>query len=231
MRLFLVSREIETGSNSKKPADAGFTKELTNPPARTNSSSQLSARDSSASHNLTIFILVPDTLAAFSDLRHSTEGKPNIPVIGITGSNGKTIVKEWLYQLLSPDFNIIRSPKSYNSQIGVPISVWKMDPSHQLAIFEAGISQPGEMEKLEKIISPDFGIITNIGHAHDEHFASAIQKTDEKLKLFRNAKLVVYCSDSEVIDNCVKLCDPARTYKPFSWSRSKKADLEIAEVK
>jgi len=177
-----------------------------------------------------VTITVPDTLAALQALAAFHRKQFSIPVIGITGSNGKTIVKEWLYQLLSPDYNIIRSPKSYNSQIGVPLSVWKMEKDQQLAIFEAGISMPGEMEKLEKIISPDYGIITNIGHAHDEHFASGIQKTDEKLRLFKHSKVVVYCSDYEIIDNCVKLCDPNRTFTPFSWSRKKEADLVVKDV-
>ena len=111
----------------------------------------------------------------------------NIPVIGITGSNGKTIVKEWLYQLLHADYNIVRSPKSYNSQIGVPLSVWQMNEQHTLAIFEAGISQPGEMEKLEKIIQPTIGVLTNIGEAHSEGFVSLEQKEAEKRILFKNA--------------------------------------------
>jgi Alr-MurF fusion protein len=177
------------------------------------------------------FILVPDTLKALQQIAAFHRRQFDIPVIGITGSNGKTIVKEWLNQLLSPDINVIRSPKSYNSQIGVPLSVWKMEKENQLAIFEAGISQPGEMEKLEEIIRPDYGIITNIGHAHDVYFASAIQKTDEKLRLFKHAKLLVYCSDHELIDSCVKLCDPARTYTPFSWSRHKPADLFVKDVR
>ena len=176
------------------------------------------------------FILVPDTLVSLQKLAAWHRRQFDIPVIGITGSNGKTIVKEWLCQLLSPDLNIIRSPKSYNSQIGVPLSVWKMEKENQLAIFEAGISQPGEMEKLEEIIEPDYGIITNIGHAHDVYFASAIQKTDEKLRLFKHSKLLVYCSDHELIDRCVKFCDPQRTYTPFSWSRSKPADLFVKSV-
>ncbi|MCX6287334.1 MAG: alanine racemase [Bacteroidetes bacterium] len=178
----------------------------------------------------TITITVPDTLIALRKLAAYHRRQFDIPVIGITGSNGKTIVKEWLYQLLSPDFNIIRSPKSYNSQIGVPLSVWKMDTENQLAIFEAGISMPGEMEKLEEIIKPDYGIITNIGHAHDEHFKSKIQKADEKLRLFKHSKIVVYCSDYDLIDSCVKFCDPNRTFTPFSWSRRKPADLEIRDV-
>ncbi len=177
------------------------------------------------------YILVPDTLSALQKLAAYHRRQFDIPVIGITGSNGKTIVKEWLYQLLSPDFNIIRSPKSYNSQIGVPLSVWKMEKENQLAIFEAGISQAGEMEKLEEIIKPEYGIITNIGHAHDVGFASTIQKTDEKLRLFRHSKVLVYCSDHDLIDSCVKFCDPTRTCTAFSWSRSKPADLFVKDVR
>ena len=115
----------------------------------------------------------------------------HIPVIGITGSNGKTIVKEWLYQLLHEDYNIVRSPKSYNSQIGVPLSVWQMNEQHTLGIFEAGISQPGEMEMLEKIIQPTIGILTNIGEAHSEGFTDKKQKLAEKLKLFTHCQLLI----------------------------------------
>jgi len=179
---------------------------------------------------LATFIIVDDTLRVLQHLAAWHRRQFDIPVIGITGSNGKTIIKEWLCQLLSPDLNVIRSPKSYNSQIGVPLSVWKMEKENELAIFEAGISQPGEMEKLEAIIQPVYGIITNIGHAHDVYFASAIQKTDEKLRLFKHSKLVVYCSDHELIDRCVKFCDPNRTFVPFSWSRKKDADLFVKEV-
>jgi Alr-MurF fusion protein len=140
------------------------------------------------------FILVKDTLMALQQLAahhrsrftKPTSEKP-FPVIGITGSNGKTIVKEWLYQLLHQDYNIIRSPKSYNSQIGVPLSVWQMNEQHTLAIFEAGISKLGEMENLEKIIQPTIGILTNIGEAHSEGFSNKEEKETEKRKLFKNA--------------------------------------------
>ncbi len=133
------------------------------------------------------FLLVKDTLSALQQLATHHRKQFNIPVIGITGSNGKTIVKEWLYQLLHEDFNIVRSPKSYNSQIGVPLSVWQMNEYNTLAIFEAGISKPGEMEKLEKIIQPTIGVLTNIGEAHSEGFKNEKQKTEEKKILFRNA--------------------------------------------
>ena len=128
------------------------------------------------------FVLVADTLKALQQLAIHHRSKFAIPVIGITGSNGKTIVKEWLYQLLHEDYHIVRSPKSYNSQIGVPLSVWQMDEQHTLGIFEAGISQPGEMEKLERIIQPTMGILTNIGEAHNEGFTDKGQKLAEKLK-------------------------------------------------
>ncbi len=137
------------------------------------------------------FIYVTDTMMALQQLATYHRGRFAIPVIGITGSNGKTIVKEWLYQLLHEDFHIVRSPKSYNSQIGVPLSVWQMNEHHKLAIFEAGISQPGEMEKLEKIIHPTIGILTNIGEAHNEGFTGRSQKLAEKLKLFRNCQLLI----------------------------------------
>ena len=133
------------------------------------------------------FIFVHDTLIALQQLAAYHRQQFTIPVIGITGSNGKTIVKEWLYQLLHEDFNIVRSPKSYNSQIGVPLSVWQLNEQHSLAIFEAGISQPGDMEKLQKIIQPTIGVLTNIGEAHSEGFENKIQKTEEKKILFKNA--------------------------------------------
>lgn len=134
-------------------------------------------------------IRVHDTLDALQKLAAWHRSQFDIPIIGITGSNGKTIVKEWLYQLLSPDHQIVRSPRSFNSQIGVPLSVWQINENHTLGIFEAGISQPGEMARLEKIIRPTLGILTNIGEAHSEGFSSIEQKKSEKEILFRNAKL------------------------------------------
>jgi Alr-MurF fusion protein len=134
------------------------------------------------------FVVVKDTLEALQQLAAYHRKQFAIPVIGITGSNGKTIVKEWLYQLLHADHTIVRSPKSYNSQIGVPLSVWQMSEQHTLAIFEAGISQPGEMKKLEQIIQPTIGVLTNIGEAHSEGFASIEQKEAEKKLLFKNAR-------------------------------------------
>ena len=135
------------------------------------------------------FLKVHDSLEALQLLAAHHRRQFSIPVIGITGSNGKTIVKEWLYQLLHQDYTIVRSPKSYNSQIGVPLSVWQMNKQHTLAIFEAGISRPGEMEKLQKIIQPTIGVLTNIGEAHSEGFFSLQEKETDKRKLFKNAVL------------------------------------------
>ena len=138
------------------------------------------------------FLFVEDTLQALQDLAaYKRSLYPNVPVIAITGSNGKTVVKEWLYALLKDDFRITRSPRSYNSQIGVPLSVWQLNDQTQLAIFEAGISQRGEMERLERIIQPTIGVITYIGHEHDENFASLEEKRAEKMKLFAHCPVVL----------------------------------------
>ena len=130
----------------------------------------------------------------------------NIPVIGITGSNGKTVVKEWLYRLLSPFFRIAKSPQSYNSQVGVPLSVWQLSEGDELGIFEAGISQIGEMGQLEKIILPSIGILTNLGAAHDLGFEDREQKLREKLKLFMHTRQLIYCSDQQWVHQKVQDC-------------------------
>ena len=144
-----------------------------------------------------------DALAALQELAAYVRSQFSGTVIGITGSNGKTVVKEWLYQLLKDDYTIVRSPKSYNSQIGVPLSVWQLaDSNAQLAIFEAGISQPGEMEKLERIIQPTIGVITYIGHEHDEGFASLEAKREEKMKLFKHAQTVIEDPTHQNVRTC-----------------------------
>ena len=145
------------------------------------------------------FILVNNTLTALQELCAYHRKQFKIPVIGITGSNGKTIVKEWLYQLMREDKNIVRSPKSFNSQVGVPLSLWQLTKEHDLGIFEAGISQPQEMYLLETIIRPTIGLITNIGRAHDENFENQQQKVSEKLKLFTNAEVLIYSKDYTLI--------------------------------
>lgn len=144
-----------------------------------------------------------DALAALQALAAYVRSQFTGTVIGITGSNGKTVVKEWLYQLLKEDYTIVRSPKSYNSQIGVPLSVWQLaDSQAQLAIFEAGISQPGEMEKLERIIRPTIGVITYIGHEHDENFESLDRKRAEKNKLFVHSTTVIEDPTHQNVRTC-----------------------------
>lgn len=176
------------------------------------------------------FLVVPDTLNALQKLAAAHRRQfADIPVIGITGSNGKTIVKEWLYQLLSPFRNIVRSPRSYNSQIGVPLSVWQLDKDCDLAIFEAGISQPGEMEKLESIIKPTIGILTNIGTAHDAGFESQQQKLVEKLYLFRNCDVIIYNADIPGISDALEIAGVGA--RSMSWTRRHKdAQITVLNV-
>ncbi len=150
------------------------------------------------------FVVVDDTLKALQKLAAKHREQFNIPVIGITGSNGKTIVKEWLYQLLQADYNIARSPRSYNSQIGVPLSVWELNKDSQLGIFEAGISLPNEMERLEEIVKPSIGIFTTLGDAHQENFSSMKVKCSEKLKLFKGCETLIYCKDDKLVDICIQ---------------------------
>ena len=149
------------------------------------------------------YLQVPSPMKALQRLAERHREEFDIPVIGITGSNGKTIVKEWLYQLLSPDYNITRSPRSWNSQIGVPLSVWRLSEQTQLGIFEAGISDPGEMAALQGIIQPTIGVLTHLGSAHDVNFASRQEKCLEKLRLFKDAQVLVYPADDELIQECI----------------------------
>jgi alanine racemase len=175
------------------------------------------------------FLFVKDTLRATQQLAAHKRNLFDIPVIGITGSNGKTIVKEWLWQLLEPDYTICKNPKSYNSQIGVPLSVWQLDKEHDLAIFEAGISMPGEMERLEPVIHPSIGIFTNIGSAHDENFKTRQQKANEKLKLFTHCDTVIYCKDYKEIG--VGWKQILKKKKALTWSYRTPADLRIISSK
>lgn len=161
-------------------------------------------------------LMVENVLLALQKIASHHRQQYKYPTIGITGSNGKTIVKEWLTQLLRPHFIIVRSPKSYNSQIGVPFSVWQMQEGHNLAIFEAGISEPKEMEKLASIILPDFGLFTNIGSAHDLGFDSLEEKINEKLKLFAHCKRLIFCADHHKIKQAIEKKD----IPTFSWSKS-----------
>ncbi|MBQ7460975.1 MAG: bifunctional UDP-N-acetylmuramoyl-tripeptide:D-alanyl-D-alanine ligase/alanine racemase [Bacteroidaceae bacterium] len=150
------------------------------------------------------FLLVPDTLQALQTLAAYHRSRFDIPVIGITGSNGKTLVKEWLYQLLAPDFTVTRSPRSYNSQIGVPLSVWGLWEKTEVALFEAAISQRNEMAALERIIKPTIGIFTCLGSAHQENFTSMEEKCMEKLLLMKDAQVIIYPSGDETIENCIR---------------------------
>ncbi|HEY0057725.1 MAG TPA: alanine racemase, partial [Flavisolibacter sp.] len=168
------------------------------------------------------FYVVPDVLAALQQLAAHHRAQFDIPVIGITGSNGKTIVKEWLYQMLQHDYSIVRSPKSYNSQVGVPLSIWQMASHHTLAIIEAGISQEGEMDRLNKIIQPTTGVLTNIGTAHDEGFTSGAHKRDEKLKLFKGAQ--------RSIGEEVHIAHVLDGGAPFTWGRSSTCTLQVLRV-
>jgi Alr-MurF fusion protein len=176
------------------------------------------------------FVVVKDTLAALQDVARFHRSKFTCPVIAISGSNGKTIVKEWLNFCLSDDFNITRSPKSYNSQVGVPLSVWLMDEHTRLAIFEAGISMPGEMKNLQRIIRPDLGILTNIGEAHQENFTSLEQKVVEKLALFEGCRTLVYCHDHKIIRQCIPQIPELSGTRLFTWSVNEPADVRISEI-
>ena len=172
------------------------------------------------------FLKADDTTDALQKLAARHRGRFDIDVIGITGSNGKTIVKEWLYQLLQADKKIVRSPKSYNSQIGVPLSVWQMSANDELAIFEAGISLPGEMEKLEKIIQPTIGVLTNIGTAHSEGFTNDEQKLREKLKLFANCRVFIANGDDELIQRNIHLLNVPF----FSWGRHENNAVQVFSI-
>ena len=150
------------------------------------------------------FLVVQNTLFALQSLAAQHRSRFDIPVIGITGSNGKTVVKEWLYQLLSPNYTITRSPRSYNSQTGVPLSVWGLNKSTEIAIFEAAISKKNEMVALERIIKPTIGIFTCLGGAHQENFSTYEEKCMEKLQLMKDAKVVIYPAGDSVIKNCIR---------------------------
>jgi len=169
-----------------------------------------------------VFIQVPDTLHALQTLAAHHRHRFSIPVVGITGSNGKTMVKEWLYEILRPDKAVVRSPKSFNSQVGVPLSVWNMDPTSQVAIFEAGISRTGEMLPLSRIIRPGIGIFTNIGPAHDAGFTSRDEKVAEKLLLFSHAEKIIYPSAYTALHEHLKDDDRA-----VSWGKDSAADYHI----
>lgn len=174
------------------------------------------------------FIVVENTLKALQKISAHHRKKFNLNVIGITGSNGKTIVKEWIYTCLEHIFSVVRSPKSYNSQIGVPLSILQITDHHEIGIFEAGISEPEEMDNLAKIIQPDIGIFLNIGTAHDENFINTNQKINEKLQLFKKAKTLIYCNDHSDIKTCILTAEVFKSVNCISWSKkSKDANLYL----
>lgn len=178
------------------------------------------------------FIVVNDTLKALQTLCAHHRKTFEYPVIGIAGSNGKTIVKEWLYQILSSKLRVVRNPKSYNSQVGVPLSVWQMDNTYDLGIFEAGISMPGEMEILEEILKPTIGIFTNLGDAHSENFEDANYKAFQKFYLFENCKVLIARKGQMEVDELLRNWKISKSgRKLLTWSTSKDtADLFITSL-
>ena len=172
------------------------------------------------------FLKVPSPLAALQRLAERHRDEFDIPVVGITGSNGKTWVKEWLYQILMPTMRVTRSPKSYNSQIGVPLSVWLLNEQTQVALFEAGISEPGEMLALHDIIQPTIGVLTSMGSAHQENFRNMDEKCMEKLQLFRDTEVIIYPSDDDTVSRCVRRSQYQG--ERIGWSRySDKAPMYV----
>jgi alanine racemase len=176
------------------------------------------------------FYQVQDPVLAMQQIVTEHRTKISYPVVGITGSNGKTIVKEWLSTILSKDFSVIKNPNSYNSQIGVPISVWQMNENHNFGIFEAGISQKNEMEKVEAVIKPNTGILTNIGSAHSCFFENDKEKLIEKLKLFKKASSIIYNNDNQLIRETLKKSDYAHL-KKISWGKNVDSHYKIISQK
>lgn len=175
-----------------------------------------------------VFIEVADTLDALQKTAAACRDNFKIPVIGITGSNGKTIVKEWLFQLLHTDYRITRSPRSYNSQVGVPLSVWGLNNSTGLGIFEAGISLPGEMKRLQPIIKPTIGVFTNLGDAHQENFSGLKQKALEKLSLFADSDVLIYNNDSKLLD--IAIAQAGLKASLFSWGKNSNSTLKVSVI-
>lgn len=177
-----------------------------------------------------VFFHVDDTLLALQELVIQHRKKFSIPVIGITGSNGKTILKEWISHILTPEFNIVKSPGSYNSQIGVPLSVWQIENTTDVAVFEAGISRPGEMEKLQHIILPNIGVFTNLGDAHSDGFDEINHKLEEKIKLFSTCDTIICCGDDKlVIEALIKRYGKERI---TSWTLLNNSDsaLKVSKI-
>jgi alanine racemase len=176
----------------------------------------------------TAFILVSDSLAALQKLAAWHRGRFSSPVVGITGSNGKTTLKEWIYQAIGDYSRIVRSPQSYNSQVGVPLSLFLLDNTYKLGLIEAGISREREMEKLRKMIRPEIGIFTNLGEAHQENFNSRTEKAIEKLRLFKDVKILIYCSDYQIVDKEARRILPEE--KLISWGSSSDSVYHVSKV-
>lgn len=174
------------------------------------------------------YLLVENAVQALQALATQHRVQFSLPCIGITGSNGKTVVKEWLFQLLQEDYNIVRSPKSYNSQIGVPMSVAQINQRHDLGIFEAGISESGEMAGSAQIIQAQIGIFTNIGEAHQAGFSSQKDKILEKIQLFAASEMIIYCQDQEEVHQAIE--SKYKHKKRLSWSKRASASLKITAI-
>ena len=172
---------------------------------------------------------VKDSLLALQKVATFHRDHFNIPVIAITGSNGKTIVKEWIYQMLGSEKNITRSPRSYNSQLGVPLSVWQLNENSELGLFEAGISMPNEMTRLQKIIQPTIGVFTNIGDAHQENFRDLKQKCLEKLELFVNCDVIICEEGNKLLDECLDAT--CLSQKSFTWSYNNRSTSPLLILK
>jgi Alr-MurF fusion protein len=176
------------------------------------------------------YILVDNAIKALQNIAAKHRKTIVSNVIGITGSNGKTIIKEWLYSVLHEDYNICRSPKSFNSQLGVPVSVLQITNENDLSIIEAGISQPGEMKNLAEVVQPDWGIFTNIGSAHAENFISIEQRIKEKLLLFENCSTLFYCIDHVLIHQEIENNPHFAKCKKITWGKSGEAQLRIISI-
>ena len=176
-------------------------------------------------------LIVSDVIASLQAVAKNRRMQFQIPVVGITGSNGKTVVKDWIVQLLSPDKNVVASPRSFNSQIGVPLSVWQMTTDNDFAVFEAGISFPKEMTRLQDVIQPTIGIFTNIGHAHDENFINIHQKITEKLRLFAHSNVLIYCDDHKEISSTIAATETFRNINLFSWGHDNGVQVKLLDTK
>ena len=174
------------------------------------------------------FYLCENSIWALQELAAYYRQLFNLKILAITGSNGKTIVKEWLSQILSWKFNVVKSPKSYNSQIGVPLSIWQINESHNFGVFEAGISTRDEMNRLERIIKPDTGILTNLGSAHDEGFNSRSEKLKEKVQLFKECKTLIYNLDDELVHSTLLKLLP--DCEKVTWGYHSEAIFRIQEI-